>query len=77
MRRQVSWKWSRSRLERYFYSILFVTEVEFKKRRSTTGVGDGFLNHIGVAEDEEAPLGAGDCRVEELARGEGAIGFRG
>ncbi len=53
----------------------FVTEMEFKKRRPPTGVGDGFLNHIGVAEDEEAPLGAADCRVEELACGERAVGF--
>ena len=51
--------------------------MEFEQCRSLTGVGDGFSDDFGGAVDEEALLGAGDGGVEELACGEGAVGFFG
>ena len=51
--------------------------MEFEQRRSLTALGYGFLDDFGGAVDEEALLGAGDGGVEELACGEGAIGFFG
>ncbi len=53
------------------------SEMKFEQCRSLTGVGDGFLDDFGGAEDEEALLGARDCGVEELACSEGAVGFFG
>ena len=49
--------------------------VESEQSGAGGGFRDGFLDDFGGTDDEETLLGTSYCGVEELACGEGAVGF--